>query len=338
MDATQEKTIYTKSNFEKTELVNVMQEKWDFLIILDACRYDYFARYCKDYFDKENLSIRKSAGSSTLHWRDKTFTDKYDDIVYISSNPFINSVGPIHGFDGRDHFFEVVNVWQTHWDKELGTVLPEDITQSALKTIKRYQSTKRYIIHYLQPHAPYLTLESFQHAFPVPDVEHDRCFLGLKDVKDEHKVRSRVFNFVSRLLKKSHILADNQDWLLRQAFGLSPYSPMDAVRRHVGKENLRTLYAENLKRVLENVKNLIQYLSGTIAITSDHGELLGERGCYAHPANSDHPILRLVPWMVIENHSSIGIPDSVQRHETDEIIDEDEASIKNKLKNLGYLE
>lgn len=48
-----------------SKILKVMREEWDYLIILDACRYDYFAAIWENYFDGE-LEKRVSLGSGTL--------------------------------------------------------------------------------------------------------------------------------------------------------------------------------------------------------------------------------------------------------------------------------
>jgi len=32
------------------KILKIMEEEWDYLIILDACRYDYFLALWKNYF------------------------------------------------------------------------------------------------------------------------------------------------------------------------------------------------------------------------------------------------------------------------------------------------
>lgn len=66
---------------------------------------------------------------------------------------------------------------------------------------------------------------------------------------------------------------------------LPPASPMDALRRRYGVNDLRRAYRENLIIVLEHVTRLCYELlhykpAGQIVITADHGELLGEKGRY----------------------------------------------------------
>jgi len=102
---------------------NLVEEDWDFLIILDACRFDFFKElYMKKYKHiGGNLKKAISPVTFTTDWLDKNFKGFYDDIVYISANPYINSkVKGVasHGFefDAKKHFFKVIDVWDWGWD------------------------------------------------------------------------------------------------------------------------------------------------------------------------------------------------------------------------------
>ena len=57
------------------------QENWDYLIILDACRYDYFKRSVHNFFTG-TLIEAVSGGSCTLEWCKRTFdADLYDQVA-----------------------------------------------------------------------------------------------------------------------------------------------------------------------------------------------------------------------------------------------------------------
>ena len=49
-----------------------MKEKWDYLIALDACRYDYLKQLRHKYF-QGTLEKSKSASSVTMERMDKSF-------------------------------------------------------------------------------------------------------------------------------------------------------------------------------------------------------------------------------------------------------------------------
>jgi hypothetical protein len=147
----------------KAKARKVMEEDWDTLIILDACRYDFFEKLYKDYLLSGKLEKRISQGSGTVEWLKNNFTGKYA-VTYISANPFVNSyglsLGRLHercksSWKATEHFSRIIDVWDFGWDENLCTVPPTEVN-------KAYSSNKdgnRKIIHYLQPHRPYLSCD-----------------------------------------------------------------------------------------------------------------------------------------------------------------------------------
>jgi hypothetical protein len=73
---------------------------------------------------------------------------------------------------------------------------------------------------------------------------------------------------------------------------------MEAARRVLGEGGLREAYAMNLEIVLGHVSELLEALHGTIVVTSDHGERLGEGGRFSHGYGLKDRLLLEVPWLV----------------------------------------
>lgn len=253
------------------------KDDWKCLIILDACRYDYFKKVYKDYLSGR-LEKVYSPGSETREWLEKVFKDKRcDDTVYISANPFINSKGIPHGsFDPRKclSFYKIIDVWDWGWSEEMGTVHPKEVNKAALVATRLYKD-KKFIIHYMQPHAPYLILHP-KHVYSFSDLVK-----GYVRRRIRYMFGRKWFKFVNKLI------------------GTSPgYEKL--VAKKFGIECLRQAYEKNLRIVLSHVAGLIKHLRGKIIITTDHGELLGEQGLYGHPQGKSFPELREVPWLEIE--------------------------------------
>lgn len=278
-----------------------MDEHWDYLVILDACRYDYFYKLYGEYF-RGRLEKIISSGSTTLEWCKRSFQEKYSDIVYISANPYVNSKTSVKGFNAKNHFFRIVDVWDYGWDEGLGTVHPRRVNET-FQTIRDKYPNKRLILHYLQPHAPYIGHGLYQQGFSQPSVYDSHVLNGmdanssLRSTEIAEKVLSKVAPILDRVTRS---LTGNLSWTVRELLRLPPASPMDAVRRMAGLQGLRRAYLANLRLVLKYVKELAENLSGDLVITSDHGELLGERGRYSHFAGSSDPVLREVPMLRIE--------------------------------------
>lgn len=102
--------------------VQIMQEDWDNLVILDACRYDMFEKLNNI---EGKLEHRVSRGSSTTEFMLRNFQgNAFKDTVYVTANPLVN-------YDVPKSFLKIVPVWKYGWDEGLGTVLPETMLEYA---------------------------------------------------------------------------------------------------------------------------------------------------------------------------------------------------------------
>lgn len=263
----------------------IRRRHWDNLIILDACRYDYFEQAYEDHIEgdlkKVESPVSPRTGYATSDWCKKVFTQEWIDIVYFSSTPRVNSQSEVDGFSGSEKFGRIIDIWESGWDKEIGTVRPTKINDAVLSE----DLGKNQIIHYLQPHFPYLGMDNPEKGKNnSPDKRN-----GFK-----YKLKMGMAPYVK------DFLSDKRSRQLIDFLGLPPINHMDEVLRDVGEEGLKDAYRENLVIVLESVSDLVDELEGKTVITSDHGELLGEAGYYGHSYVPDHPKIRNVPWFVVE--------------------------------------
>jgi hypothetical protein len=131
--------------------VDVFDEDWDNLLILDACRYDYFEQRADL---PGTLESRISKASSTREWVWANFTDRrLHDVVYVSANPNFRKVA--EDIDAEVHAY--IDVWsdETTADGEANVVPPETVTKRAREAASEYPN-KRLLVHYVQPHYPFL--------------------------------------------------------------------------------------------------------------------------------------------------------------------------------------
>lgn len=291
------------------EKISIMEEEWDYLIILDACRYDFFSKLYKNYLNGELKKVI-SPSSWTPDWCKESFKNRYDDVIYISANPYINSQVEIKGFDAKKHFYKIIDVWNNGWSDELGSVHPSDMNK-AVKSVMDNFLGKRLIIHYLQPHGPYLGYNP-KIGYQKPNISLGRVLVGINKRKRKQFLtfrrtlfKDKFVNILKGLVKQflGTCRISKITLHLRKSLNLPPIDPMDAVQRVVGDIGLRELYIENLEIVLKYVSELVNEFHGTILITSDHGELLGENGYYGHGPGIPHsnPFLVEVPWLEITN-------------------------------------
>ncbi|MGM0510466.1 MAG: hypothetical protein ACQESD_04995 [Thermoplasmatota archaeon] len=263
--------------------------RWDHLLILDACRYDLFKDTYGKYLDGELKRSRSRAvckkGVATSEWCKATFTKRYDDIVYVSTTPHVNSFSEVNGFKASDHFHKVIDVWNTGWDDEKGTVLPSVLNEEILKARKRFPD-KKIIGHYMQPHFPYLTMDN---PFNPKN----------KDPGAHDNIKRSLRNFFGSRVRR--VLGGRATRKLVRTLHLPPINPMDETLRKVGHDGLVRAYKDNLDIVLESIGKLTSALEGEVVISADHGEYLGEDGFYGHSYLPEHPVLNDVPWFVVED-------------------------------------
>ncbi|MDZ7731076.1 MAG: hypothetical protein U5K37_09355 [Natrialbaceae archaeon] len=126
---------------------HVMDEDWDNLFILDACRYDMFAdRVTLDGC----LESRISLGSSSEEFLERNFGDRTcHDTVYVNANPYIPRLDLDQGT------FHAVVDCLSDWDHELQTVRPDTVASAAREAHAEFPD-KRLIVHFMQPHAPFI--------------------------------------------------------------------------------------------------------------------------------------------------------------------------------------
>lgn len=259
---------------------------WRTLAVLDACRFDVFEDRVDGYLEGDLEPVRSpvdpSDGIATSEWCKATFREPMEDVVYVSSTPHVNSRTPVRGFDGAATFHEVVDVWATDWDDAIGTVRPEAVTEAAVDVAERYPG-KRVIVHYMQPHYPYLDLEAGTDDRSNAPADREGLRRTFRRV-----VSSRVRRLLGGRLTR---------WLLRTAGLPAPTAMHEVLRRH-GHDGLVRAYEANLDAALASLAALAGALDvgSDLVVTADHGEHLGEDGFYGHSYLPSSDVLTVVPW------------------------------------------
>jgi hypothetical protein len=239
----------------KSRAVRVMEQSWDYLIVLDACRYDTY----REVVD-EGANYAIAGATSTGQWMRWNFREKYEDVIYIAGNPHLASAN-LKKRLGFNPFYMVREVWDYGWDSTLKTVPPEQVTNAALETLKSFPE-KRMIIHYVQPHHPYIA---------------DKGLLET-DEGAWHALEGGLWS------------------------GRRKDTPLKLAKRgEIPVEKVKKAYEENLKAVMKEVKRLERELPGRVVLTADHGEAFGEYGHYGHGAGLRIEGLVKVPWVVLKD-------------------------------------
>jgi len=242
------------------------------LLVLDACRLDYFMRYVNLFggIGYYTLFPVLSCGSCTKEWFTKTFTDPLRDVIYISANP--------HAFRAWDRFAKVIKLWEHGWDKELETVRASYVSEAVRIAIKR--GAQKLIAHYMQPHAPFVRgswLNKLRGGGKRPGflayVAARRSPMARKEfVRAYDENVSYVMNEAARLVK----------WLINRA--------------HVAEVAITSDHGECLGRwepLLLFRKRIWRWAPW----------LLGIYRLVGHPCCRRYPELVIVPWMTISTKS-----------------------------------
>jgi hypothetical protein len=130
--------------------LDIFEEDWDNLLILDACRYDLFEEVAD--LPGETTAV-ESRGSATREFLQGNFDgQELLDTVYVTASPMLYN----HRDEIDVQFHAVVDVWQEQgWDDQYQTVLPETMREATLDAAERFPN-KRLLVHFIQPHFPFV--------------------------------------------------------------------------------------------------------------------------------------------------------------------------------------
>lgn len=208
--------------------IDILSADWDNLIILDACRFDTFEEVASGLSGK--LTKVESRASATNQFLRANFSGKeLYDTIYVTANPQLyrieNGIYDVEPMNVRFH--KKRDVWQDNWHEEYRTVMPEVVTEAALEAAEQYPN-KRLIVHYLQPHAPYVG-ETGVKELPTEYLDFWASFkkgkfdLSLETAKQAYRenlqlVISDVSELLSELKGKTVVTADHGELLGERDF------------------------------------------------------------------------------------------------------------------------
>lgn len=168
----------------------------------------------------------------------------------------------------------------------------EEITPAAMDWLERNAGDDNWLLHinYWDPHTPYRAPDNFGNPFendPLPDwmtpeiLEADRARPGGHGAREVGMWDSSVPpKFAHRHMGE---IRDMNDW-----------------RRMIDGYDCGTRYMDgHIGRILQKLEDAGVYDETAIIVTSDHGEDLGELGCYGEHGCSDyitHRIPMIVKW------------------------------------------
>lgn len=256
--------------YKKNNGIYVLNENWNHLIILDACRFDVFeSAYKQGLVHKGKLEYRISRGFNTMSFLTENFKEKsfFDNIIYITANPFVDRYL-------SDKLFKIIPVWRYRWDDKENTVLPSSVFEETVKAYLKYGSSKRYIVHFIQPHYPYIGSDINDSSLDI--------------------ARESIINGTSKELIRNHKKK------LGKIYETDIYASFPI------KSQIEA-YQKNLKLSLQYANKLSDFFLGMTIMTADHGESFGEWihplipiKFYGHGKYVRSKVIVKVPWHIIE--------------------------------------
>lgn len=129
--------------------IDVIEEDWDNLLILDACRYDTFEQAYRERDSlKGDLRRVRSQAPYTNEFLSRNFGGrKLHDTVYVTSSPHVHKSNRGEVGEIDDDFHAIYHVWRQDFH-------PETLTDAAIDAVAAFPN-KRLVFHYIPPHWPF---------------------------------------------------------------------------------------------------------------------------------------------------------------------------------------
>lgn len=275
---------------------------WDLLILLDACRWDLMEEVTNEYDFLKPYGSFIGQSSHSREFLHKTF------------------------MKNRRSGLGKLLIWQRILSD------PDD-----LETFKK---------HYQMQDDPrigetaYITWNLFSEMLD-PDAFYDYAALGRQEWDDDDQILSprKLTDYTIDLLRREdpertvvHYMQPHAPF--RDSDDTeAPGSVWDRIQR--GEKDCDEAWAEyanNLRWVLDDVELLLENVdAGKVVISSDHGNAIGEWGCYGHRPYVPVQAVKQVPWV-----ETSATDEGTYEPEPQELPDAEKGTIEDRLEALGY--
>jgi len=274
---------------------------WDLLVVLDACRWDLFEEIADEYDFVETSGTFMSNSSHSREWLHKHFMDSPAGIELLR----------VWGHILQDP--DNMEIFESHYTMSNRSELPK----TAYVTWNVF--------------AQMLDGEAFDEFVPVGRAAwgDDQEILEPRAITDEtiRVMREKDPEFTIAHYMQPHTPFKDSDGLEHHG------SVWERIQR--GEKDYHEAweeYKDNLRWVLDDVELLLENVDAeTVAITADHGNAIGEWGCYGHRPYVPNAAVKRVPWATTTATDKETYEPNVNEWE-----DADESKIQDRLEALGY--
>jgi hypothetical protein len=215
---------------------NIFAEDWDLAIVLDGCRYDALCAVQGEYEFINDVQKALSLGSSSKEWMVNTFQPQYEDeaaeTLYVTGNAWADivladevsfdswtvtkgSVGDSSSLLHRLAYRETLTEddFADVYYQPLGDIggiegfSAEELTHYGIEAGRNHNSD-RVLLHYMQPHAPFLHRVSEGHK---PNDFDNNPFEKLRNGYDGEHVWEAYMDNLRYVLDHVETLMENYE-------------------------------------------------------------------------------------------------------------------------------
>ena len=152
-------------------MILLRETDWDVLIVLDACRADYFREVCSP-----EAEVVRSPGNCTPAWIAKVAPLLAQrQVLYFSANPVVDREIAKRGPARQGEALDLVPLWERLWSRLTHLSIPSVHPWAAVGAVQGCmedlpagrvegpgpRACRAVVVHLLQPHSPYVG------AFPL---------------------------------------------------------------------------------------------------------------------------------------------------------------------------
>lgn len=253
----------------------IWQAEWDICLVLDACRVDLWKEVVNESGPpcvSGKTGVAWSLGSASPEWIGQTFADRHHqhwkDAGYVTANPFSGKHPDEMGVLGNDVYplrerglAYLDEVWVDQWPmSETMQTVDPSVLTARAMWAWEHREMNQLVVHYMQPHIPFKSNPEWCDGWDGTDAFGDPQKADEDSKDDWFKVRDGE-------------IPEDEFW---------------------------NAYAANLEWALTEVQRWADRVDARILVTSDHGNAMGEFGQWSHPPRSANPVLRRVPWVLVD--------------------------------------
>jgi len=240
------------------------QDDWDVLVVLDAMRVDQAREVLGDQYD---IHSRWSAASTSIDWIERHFDTRhrehYQRAGYVTANPFADNDSP------HARSADLPSKQLAHLDCVYRDAFTD--LDTGIATTPPERVTDRAIYAWRNEDVDRMIVHYMQPHQPFRSKpEWDGVYSNLEDlVRDVNQGGADIWK--------------------RCRDG------------DIDRDELWRAYCDNLRWVWRDVsERLLTNLDADVVVTADHGNGLGEWGCWSHVGGQLAPSVRKVPWWRVQ--------------------------------------